>query len=379
MGRLSLYFKDIDDPVIGSAKRHDFRETVMIALLSSLCGGETCVDMADFAANNEAFLRRFMTLEHGTPSDDAFSRLFRLLDPAAFAAATARFAADWGKALERDGDRQTAIDGKSLRRSYMRAGEASPLHTVSALFPESGIVLGQGAVDGKPNEIPAMAMLLELLDIKGAVVTADATSAQRSIAELIIGKGGHYALALRANQGALHENAREWMEDAEALKEMLSCQNVDGDHVRIETRTAMVSHDIGWLQERHEWPGLEAVGIIKAVHEAGGRTTAETRHFIMSRKMTPDELLKAVRSHWAIENRLHWVLDVQMREDDSRNQTGHEPANLEAIRRLAVSIMRLMDDKLSFRRRLLRAAQVQDYRFELIRKAAGLSAEIDAR
>ena len=284
MGRFSHYFKDVDDPRTGNAKRHDFHEIVMIAVLSSLCGGQTCVDMADFAANNEEFLRRFMALERGTPSHDTFSRLFRLLDPKPLAAAMAELVADWGKALGKDGKRQIAVDGKALRRSYLRAGETSPLHMVSALLTEAGIVLGQTAVEGKSNEIPAMAALLDLLDIEGALVTADAMHAQRKTAELIIGKGGDYALALKANQGSLHEDAKEWLEDPEAAKEMLSHQHVDGGHGRVETRTATVSHDVGWLQDDHRWPGLQAVGKIEAVREAAGRTTAETRYYIMSRE-----------------------------------------------------------------------------------------------
>ena len=377
MGRFSHYFKDIIDPRTGNAKRHDFREMVMIAVLSSLCGGQSCVDMEDFAANNEAFLRGFMALENGTPSHDTFSRLFRLMDPKPFTKAMVKLVEDWGEVQDPDGQRQVAVDGKALRRSYLRAGEMSPLHMVSAFLPEAGIVLGQVAVDGKSNEIPAMAALLELLDIEGAVVTADAMHTQRKTAQLIIGKRGHFVLALKLNQGALHEDAKVWMDDPEAQKEMLSHQHVDGGHGRVETRTATVSHDVGWLQDRHEWPGLEAVGKIEAVREAKGRATAETRYFIMSQKMTPEELLKAVRNHWAIENRLHWVLDVQMREDDLRNRAGHGPANLAAVRRLALSILRRADDKLSFRRRLLRAAQMPEYRIELIAKAAGLTEEID--
>ena len=317
MGRFSHYFKDVDDPRTGNAKRHDFHGIVMIAVLSSLCGGQTCVDMADFAANNEEFLRRFMALERGTPSHDTFSRLFRLLDPKPFMAAAAEFVADWGKALGEDGGRQIAVDGKTLRRSYVRAGETSPLHMVSALLTEAGIVLGQTAVEGKSNEIPAMAALLDLLDIEGALAAADAMHAQRHTAELIIGKGGDCALALKANQGSLHKDAKEWLEDPEAAKEMLSHQHVGGGHGRTGTRTATVSHDIAWLRDlrsklrsRRRWPGLEAVGKIEAVRETNGRATAETRHYITSRRMTPEELLTAVRSHWAIENRLHWVLDA---------------------------------------------------------------------
>ena len=348
----------------------------MIALLSSLCGGQTCVDMADFAVLNEKFLRRFMRLEHGPPSHDAFSRLFRMMEPGPFAAALSRFASGWAKALEADGVRQIAVDGKALRRTFSRASELSPLHLLSAFAPGSGIVLGQVAVDKKSNEVRALPALLEMLHLEGALVTGDAMHTQRAASEMIVGKGGDYVLALKANQRALHKDAKEWLEDPEAQKDMLSCRHVGCGHGRIETRTATVSRDIGWLQDLHRWPGLEAVGKVEAARETEGRTKTETRYCIMSRKMSPEELLKAVRNRWAIENSLHWVLDVQMGEDDLRNRMGHGPENLAAVRKIALNIIRLMDDKLSIRRRFRWAAQKPEYRLELIRRAAKLAREI---
>ena len=369
------FFKGVKDPRTSNATRHDFLEMLTVALLSSLCGGQTCVDMADFAVLNEKFLRRFMRLEHGPPSHDAFSRLFRMMEPGPFAAALSRFASGWAKALEADGVRQIAVDGKALRRTFSRAAKLSPLHLVSAFAPGAGIVLGQVAVDKKSNEIRALPALLEMLDLEGALVTADALHTQRAASELIIGKGGNYVLTLKANQKELHKDAKEWLEDPEAQKEMLSCRHVDCGHGRIETRTATVSHDVGWLQDLHRWPGLEAVGKAEAARETEGRTKTETRYCIMSRKMSPEELLKAVRTHWAIENSLHWVLDVQMGEDDLRNRMGHGPENLAAVRKIAPDIIRLMDDKLSIRRRFRWAAQMPEYRLKLIRRAAVLAPE----
>ena len=369
------FFKGVKDPRRSNATRHDFLEMPAVALLSSLCGGQTCVDMADFAVLNEKFLRRFMRLEHGPPSHDAFSRLFRMMDPGPFAAALSRFASGWAKALEADGVRQIAVDGKALRRTFSRASELSPLHLLSAFAPGSGIVLGQVAVDKKSNEIRALPALLEMLSLEGTLVTADALHTQRAASELIIGKGGNYVLTLKANQKELHKDAKEWLEDPEAQKEMLSYQHVGCGHGRIETRTATVSHDVGWLQDLHRWPGLEAVGKVEAARETEGQTKTETRYYIMSRKMSSEELLKAVRNRWAIENSLHWVLDVQMGEDDLRNRMGHGPENLAAVRKIAPDIIRLMDDKLSIRRRFRWAAQMPEYRLKLIRRAAVLAPE----
>ena len=230
--------------------------------------------------------------------------------------------------------------------------------------------------DGKSNETAALPALLEMLDIEGTVVTADAMHTQRDTAERITGKGGDYVLALKGNQRSLHKDAKAWLADPGNAEKMLSHQEAGRGHGREETRTATVCHDIGPLQDAHRWPGLAAIGKVESVRVSEGRTRTETRYYIMSRKMSPEDFLKAVRNHWAIENKLHWVLDVQMREDDLRNRTGRGPENLAAVRRLVVSMVHQMDDKLSIRRRLLRAAQVPDYRLEIIANAAKLAEKL---
>ena len=317
----------------------------MIAVFSSLCGGQTCVHMADYAKNNEAFLRQFMRLEHGTPSHDAFSRLFRMIEPEPLAKALSRFALEWARMLEAAGIRQISINGKVLRRIFLRAEERSPLHLVSAFAPGSGIVLGQMAVDANSNEIRALPALLEMLELEGTLVTGDAMHTQRTAAELITGKGGDCVLALKGNQKALHADAKAWLEDPGNAEKMLSHQNVDRGHGRKETRAATVCHDIGPLQDAHQWPGLAAIGKIESVRVSEGRIQTKTRTYM--------------RSGCRFDL---WNPAFQPRT--------RRRSDLAAVRRLVVN---LQGDKLLFRRRILKAAQVPECRLEIIANAVKLA------
>ena len=240
------------------------------------------------------------------------------------------------------------------------------------MFRLRGSTVWQVAVDKKSNEIRALPALLEMPEVKGAAA-ADAMHTQRAAAELITGQGGDCVLAPKGNQGSLHKDAKDWLGDPGKAGKMASHQKAGCGHSRVETRTTTVCRDIGPLQDAHRRPGVAVIGKVESVRVSEGRTRTETRHCIMSRKMSPEDFLKAVRNRWAIENRLHWVLDVRMREDDLRNRTGRGPENLAGIRRLVLSMAHLMDDKLSVRRRFLRAAQVPEYRPELIGNAAKLA------
>src|ERR1700760_3535400 len=225
----------------------------MIALCTTLCGGQSAVAMARFAEAKETFLRGFFKLAHGLPSHDTFSRLFGQLDPAQFGAAFQRFmsrCADTVRGV-------VAIDGKVLRRSFDRASGKSALHMVSAWGCEQRLVLAQIATDVKSNEITAVPKLLAMLSLKGTIVTVDALNCQRPIAEQIVKQEGDYALALKGNQGSLHDDVRLYLDDPACIA-ATSKPAVEADHGRIETRTATVSADIAWLQEVHQWPGLKA-------------------------------------------------------------------------------------------------------------------------
>ena len=271
---------------------------LMIALLCVLCGGEGCHDMSLFGRSKEKFLRRFMALEHGIPGHDVFSDLFNALDPKSFQQVMLRLLGDFARNLTG----VIAIDGKALRRSFCRASDKSPLHLVQAFAAEARLVLAQVAVDEKSNEITAIPELLALLDVKDRIITADAMHTQRTTAKAVCAKGGDYVLALKGNQGTLFEDVKLFLDDPEATDNPQSFQAVDAGHGRIETRTATVSSDIDWLQERHNWPGLSAIGKVTAMREIGGKQTSHTRYFLLSLPLKPERFLDVTRSHWSIES-----------------------------------------------------------------------------
>ena len=357
-----------------NAVKHDLVEMLTIALLASLTGLTSCNAFALFAKHKLEFLRGFMRLEGGAPSHDAFTDLFNALDPEQMAAALTEFAKTLLALLPDD---QVAIDGKVLRRSFKDASERTALHLVQAFAPGAGLVLGQAEVDGKSNETTAIPSLLEILDLVGRTVTADAMHTRREVSAQIVEKGGDYVLPVKRNQKSLHEDIQVRFSDAEAVKKMLVLPDVGGGHGCIEERIATVSHDVGWLQERHGWPGLKAIGMIETVRERKersgrpGRQDRSVRYFIMSAEITPERLLKLTRSHWKIENSLHWVLDVVMNEDQLRNRTLNGPECLAALRRIALNIVRLMDDKNTLKGRMQIAAMSDEYLLGLLVNAIG--------
>ena len=368
MQELLSIFQEVEDPRRGNAKRHDLHEMLVIALLAMLTGGRTCVDMEDYGEAAEPWLRTFLTLKNGIPSHDTFSRLFRRLDPAGLQNALLRLAQNWGGAL---GD-VVAVDGKVLRRSFEDASARSPTHLLQAFATEAKLTLAQVEVDGKSNEIPALPELLELFDVKGRTVTADALHAQRGTAAAIVAKGGDYALALKRNQDGMREDVAEYLDNPPASAELLSHQQVGKGHGRVERRTATVCHDVGWLLERRDWPGLSAIGkVVAERHLADGTGSVDTRYYLLSDKLSAERFGRTVRSHWAIENSLHWVLDVSMDEDQARNRKDNGAACLAVVRRLALNIARMHPDKRSVRRKFIRAQRDDDFLLDMIRCIRG--------
>ena len=354
-------WEGLEDPRSGNAGLHDFHELLVIAMCTVLCGGQGAVDMALFAKAKEPFLRSFLELNNGVPSDDTFSRLFRNLDPDQFRVSFQQFMAQFSAQSQG----VVAIDGKVLRRSFDRASGKSALHMVSAWGCEQRLVLAQIATDAKSNEITAVPKLLEMLTLKGAIVTADALNCQRAIAGQIVEQEGDYALALKGNQGTLYDDVRLLLDDPES-KASTAAPVVEGDHGRVETRTATVSTEIGWLQKEHQWPGLAAIGKVERIRETPEKTSTETAYYLLSTALSPERFNEVVRQHWGVENRLHWRLDVVMNEDQDRTRLGNGPHNLAVLRHMALNAMQKEGSKGSTRGKFKRAGWDDAYLIRLL-------------
>jgi len=360
MDRFHECFGDIPDPRADNAQ-HDLVEMLFIALLASLCGARGCSDMAEFGAAKEALLRQMLTLRHGVPSHDTFSRVFRLLDPVAFETAFRRFMAAFAEGARIARPRGVvALDGKALRHAYERGASHMPQVMVSAWGAATRMTLASMlAADG--NEAAAALRLVELLQLKGCVVTADALHCHRAMAKAVRERGGDYAFALKANQPAL-------LRDAEAAlaaePTAATAQTAGRAHDRDEVRIATVSA-APHMAVAHDFPGLAAVA---RVESRRGDEPTVVRTYLLSRRFVPARLLDIVRAHWDIENGLHWTLDVSLDEDGARNRKDNGPANLDVLRRLALNIARAHPDaRTSLRRKLLRAGWDDAFLFDLIR------------
>jgi predicted transposase YbfD/YdcC len=370
MEAFAACFESLEDPRNGNAGRHDLLELLMIAFCTVLSGGQTAVDMQDFARAKEGFLRGFLTLKNGLPSHDTFSRVFRALDPDQFRSCFQQFMGRFAQTCQG----VIAIDGKVLRRSFDTASGKSALHMVSAWGCEQRLVLSacrsmaQIATDAKSNEITAVPALLKMLSLKGCIVTADALNCQRGIAQDIVDQGGDYALALKGNQGTLHADVSLFLDDPElaAAPTTTTHTTVDGDHGRIETRTATVSTDIAWLQANHQWPGLAAIGKIVRTRECKTKITTETAYYLLSAQLPAERFGTVVRSHWGVENPLHWRLDVIMNEDQMRNRLGNGPHNLAVLRHMVINLIQKDTSKGSLRGKLKRAGWQDSYLAKLL-------------
>lgn len=352
MGKFKRAFGEISDARAGNA-RHDLLEVLVIALAAVLCGAESCIDMADFGRAKELLLRQFLRLEHGIPSHDTFSRVFRLLDPQGFEAAFRTFMAAFQRALKVKIKGVVAIDGKAVKGAYERGRKTSPLHLVNIWASEARLALAQATAPGR-NEVLGALEALELLSLEGCTVTADALHCRSDIAAKILDRGGDYVLALKDNQPNLLEAVRKRLRAAGQTRTEAKLE-LPASHDRYEHRHAIVVRD-RTLASDHDFPGIRAVARIKTVRRANGQKREITeRHFLLSQPLSAKRLLKVVRQHWGIENSLHWVLDVAFDEDHARNRKDYGPRNPAILRKLALNLLQCHPDKASIRRKIKRA------------------------
>jgi predicted transposase YbfD/YdcC len=357
---IQTYFRNLKDP--RRAPRHLLLDIVGIAICAVIAGANDWQQVATFAQQRQDWLRRFFALREGIPSHDTFERVFDRLDPRAFAAAFGR----WMRALaEGLGLRHIAIDGKTLRRSGSPRRGLGPLHLVSAWATANHLALGQVAVDGKSNEITAIPALLEVLDLRGALVSIDAMGCQKAIAEKIIAGGGHYILTVKENQEHLLADIQQSFVDAcdtdwAGLKHD-TYETQERGHGREEYRCYTVLHHTDGLRHAADWRGLTTIGICYSQRTEGEKVSDETRYFIGSKVAGARYYGKALRNHWQIENGLHWQLDVTFREDSNREQGRNAGANLALVRKLALTLLKRHPSKESIACKRLHAALDTDF------------------
>jgi len=358
------YFKDLPDLRQRGKVMYPLAEVLLLCLLAVLAGAETVTDIARFGEKKLDLLRRLRPFAAGTPAHDHLGDILATLDAEAFQ----RCFVAWVAAMIGAPEGVVAIDGKTVRRSKGAAKDA--IHMVSAFAARQRLVLGQVKVDDKANEIVAIPKLLDMLAIEGAVVTLDAMGCQRAIAQKIVDKKADYILALKGNQGALRQDVELFVAEQKATDfkdtTVSRAETADGDHGRIETRAITVIHDIDWLQEQHAWPGLKSVIMVESTRETSGKTERETRFYITSLVLLANQIASLVRDHWAVENSLHWVLDMVFRDDECRLRTDHAPANFTTLKHMALNLIRRAKTKDSIRLRRKVAAWDDEFLVSLI-------------
>ena len=344
------HFAAIPDPRVNRTKEHPLVNVLTIGICTLLCSGETFNDMEDFGEAKRDWFEKFLDLSNGIPSHDTFNRVFSSIDPQEFLEAFLSWTQSLRQAVP---DEIVAMDGKALRRALDKDQKAKVI--VSAWAEDNALVLGQWKVEDKSNEITAVPQLLRLLELSGCIVTLDAMGCQKEIAKEIKEADAEYVLALKGNQETVHREVKEFLDQAVAESKswkppgtpsgelsgpLASKKTVEKDHGRIETREYYQSANLGWFADLAKWEGLQSVGMVEATREINGKITKERRYYLSSLPIDIERFARAVRGHWGIENKVHWVLDVQLGEDQSRARSGYAAENLATLRRFALNLLK---------------------------------------
>ena len=343
--------------------QHRLYDILLITLCAIVSGADSWTQVAEFGRSKLQWFEQFLELPNGIPSHDTFGRLFARIDPKGFQTFFSRWVQDISGALN---GKTVAIDGKTLRGSQDRINGKSPVHMVSAWAPDIRLVLGQIKTDDKSNEITAIPELIKTLALQGAIITIDAMGCQKKITRTIIDEKADYVIQVKNNQQRLREDIALFFQDA-TNGPFDVCETVNGDHGRIETRQYVATSDIGWLPGKHMWAGIKTIVMVIRRREVNDSASVETAYFITSLDNHAPTIAKAIREHWAIENALHWCLDIAFREDDCRVRKDHGPENFGIIRHMAINLLKRETSlKGGIQTKRLKAAWDHDYLLKIL-------------
>lgn len=371
-------FSKVEDPRREQGQLHKLIDIITIAVCAVISGAETWVDIVDFGKDTEAWLRGFLELANGIPSHDTFARVFQLLDPQQFQACFQ----DWVRQIQAKVEQDiVAIDGKTMRRSHDRWSGKEAVHLLHAWSVEAGLVLAQELVDGKTNEITVIPDILEMLYLEGCIVTLDAMGCQTEIVEAIVAQHrADYVIALKENQKALYQHVEAIFAYADRHHPRLvgtydRSEEIGKPRGIVERRICEVFAETDGLRlfrEQHNWTGLKSmVRVQYAQKQDANWITTQTRYFISSLPCDATQLLRSIRSHWHIENKLHRVLDVTFRQDDARIRVGNSPENFAILQHIALNLLKKHPNKISIRRKRLQAARNHDLRWQILTATEG--------
>jgi predicted transposase YbfD/YdcC len=367
------FLEALEDPRIDRTKKHELIDILIIAICAAICGAKTWIDIQDFGNAKIEWFKIFLNLKHGIPSHDTFRRLFMILNPDDFSEIFIK----WVQAITKDTDlKQICIDGKTLRKSFQKGKSNSAIHMVNAWSTGASLSLGQLKSEGKVNEIVTVPKLLDRLNIKGCIVSADAMSCQVKIAQKIIDGEGDYLLALKGNQEKLEDRVLEQFELIKKRGPKLvgvdKFTTTNEGHGRVEKRSCTVitakENEVLEINPFLRWPSLNSIIEISSerIIKSTGEVSSEKRYYISSCNDSAEKLLEAVRGHWEVENKLHWVLDVVFREDDCRSRSGYSPENFSMLRQFALNLIKKEPSKKSIRRKVNIAGWDENYLLEIL-------------
>ncbi len=367
-GSVLEYFKRVPDPRMDRTRAHPLVNILVIALLAVLCGADSFTDMQAFGLCKKELLKTFLDLERGIPSHDTFGRVLAALNPEALQQAFR----DWiGALVQVTKGEVVAIDGKTLRRSFRDAGNKAFVHMVSAWATNNRVVLGQVKTQEKSNEITAIPRLLELLHIKGAIVTIDAMGCQKDIASAIVDSGADYMLAVKDNQPTLHAEVAATFaalqQDSKNAGTVSFAETKTTGHGRTEVRRCLTCTKLEKISKPENWSKLACLVLVEVDRTVDGKTSTEQRYFISSqRRLRAKDALETVRSHWGIENGLHWVLDLAFREDECRVRAGNAAENFAVLRHFTMNLLKRVKSKVGIRARRLRAGWDNEFMLQAL-------------